>query len=986
MAKPSTEVDLTGFGYERLQHVGKGQYASAALVKETTTGETYVAKCISLAALNDHDQELANQEVSLLQTLGHPYIVAYHDSFLIEGSNTLVIVMEYCNGGDLRKVIKDKAKAEEHFPEDQIMTWFVQLCMSLQYCHSEKVLHRDLKTSNIFLTEGGVIKLGDFGISRVLEGTTEAAVTIVGTPYYMSPEVCRSEPYNWKSDIWALGCVLYELCMLKHAFESSSLLGLVYKIVSDHYEPIPSFYSPQLNELIRQLLMKSADQRPTFNQLFSNPYVKGYLARSAHSFLQTPSPPPGEPPAAAPSRPKLNASLRPRKDPPPPPAPSAGSAPPPPPPGPPPLAPQSGVLIIASRIRRRLVGQKLNWLSAFAAFDSEGSGALSMEEMRNALTSMYLGIGEAEIAMLIEALPSAPGAKISLDTFSTYLRDVPPEVLQYEAWARQTLASAGRTVRELLASKDSQRQGTLAPDVFKAALKELAPALTDPQLDLLVLLADKNALGDVDYAEFISVFGPPPPPAPVPAAAPAGPAAPPGMPPVNFGVSGASPISPARPGPSGPPSAPSGGSPAPAAAPLDLAMTLTLGDVNAMTFFSCASANLLGNATVPRVSLSPEGCAIIFARICRRLGAVGLSITDALALFTSPGDDLTADQWLEVASVLPLGTSRAEMQQLFSKVDTAEAGRVPVAEMERLIGSASASHCTTAPKWIDAAMRRGLGGRIRDELAKLGGVNGATLARESDFKRVVMSTERYLTSDQLSSLVLLADKNSLGLIDYQDFAERFSGAAPAPLQVPGGALPATASAWSAAASDAVPSPEEIQAVGSRTAAAMERQGFSPERLPALLALWAGALPSDVAAKLLASLPLGLSHQEASGLMQALGGNVSALAAHLEQLRSQGIWRSWCEWAAGNIPGPSLRAVLQRQVVEAECRTLDPSEFVRNLTDAGVKAESTPVALWLAEKTEQGDICVAEFLTNFGGAPAEEQKKKKRGLRYRFWGR
>ena len=153
----------------------------------------------------------------------------------------MVIVMEHCDGGDLYKLIKDKAKTGEYFPEDRVMTWFVQLCLALQYCHSEKVLHRDLKPSNIFITEGGsVIKLGDFGLSRAL-GTAEAAVTTVGIPYCMSPELCRSEPYNWKSDVWALGCVLYELCMLKHPFESSSLFSLVNKIVRDHYKPIPSF-------------------------------------------------------------------------------------------------------------------------------------------------------------------------------------------------------------------------------------------------------------------------------------------------------------------------------------------------------------------------------------------------------------------------------------------------------------------------------------------------------------------------------------------------------------------------------------------------------------------------------------------------------------------------------------------------------------------------------------------------------------------------
>jgi len=252
---------------------------------------------------------------------------------------------------------------------------------------------------------------------------------------------------------------------------------------------------------------------------------------------------------------------------------------------------------------------------------------------------------------------------------------------------------------------------------------------------------------------------------------------------------------------------------------------------------------------------------------------------------------------------------------------------------------------------------------------------------------VVMQTERYLTADQLSSLLLMADKNSLGLLDYQEFAERFAAPGVA-LRIPGGMLPSAAPAWSATSS-VPPSDEEFRAVGSRTAAVMERQGFSPERLPALLGLWGGAPPPEVIATLLATLPLGLSHQESSGLMQAAGGNLGTLVAHLCDHRSQGSWRSWCEWAAGNIHGPALRAVLQRQVIEAECRTLDPAEFIRTLTDAGVQGHSTAPALWLAEKTAQGDICVAEFLTNFGGtaaSAAEEQKKKKRGLRYRFWGR
>jgi Ca2+-binding EF-hand superfamily protein len=406
-------------------------------------------------------------------------------------------------------------------------------------------------------------------------------------------------------------------------------------------------------------------------------------------------------------------------------------------------------------------------------------------------------------------------------------------------------------------------------------------------------------------------------------------------------------------------------------------MTLTLNDVNAMTFFTCASRDLMG-AAAARVSLSPEGCAIILSRIRRRLEAAGLSVTDIVALFTVPGErELTAEQWQEVATSLPLGISRAEMQQLFFKVDAAETGRIQIAQLESLLNGASSALCTTAPPYISAALRRGLSARIREELQKLGGVNGATLSRESDFKRVVMQTERYLTSDQLSSLSLLTDKSPQGLIDYQEFAERFGGGVPG-MGVPGGKLPSSVSAWSA--TQAPTSDDEIRAVGSRTAVVMERQGLTIERLPALVLLWGGAIAANDMAKVLAILPLGLSFHEASSLVQFAGGSLPNLAAQLGNLRSQGVWSQWCQWAAQNIPGPSLQAVLKQQVVEAECRTLDPQEFVRNLTDAGVKASDTGLALWLTEKTAQGDVCVAEFLACFGGSGSgSEQKKKKRGL-------
>jgi len=127
-------------------------------------------------------------EASILKTLDHPNIVGYKESFL--GNNSLTIIMEYCEVGDLAYHIKRKQQKGEQFSEAEIFNWFIQICMALQYVHKRKIIHRDIKTQNVFLTGSKTIKVGDFGISKVLDSTTQAALTVVGTPYYMAPESC----------------------------------------------------------------------------------------------------------------------------------------------------------------------------------------------------------------------------------------------------------------------------------------------------------------------------------------------------------------------------------------------------------------------------------------------------------------------------------------------------------------------------------------------------------------------------------------------------------------------------------------------------------------------------------------------------------------------------------------------------------------------------------------------------------------------------
>lgn len=134
-------------------------------------------------------------------------------------------------------------------------------------------MHRDVKASNVYL-KSGVLKLGDFGIAKVLEHTEDAANTIVGTPYYMSPEVCKNMPYTRKSDVWALGCLLYELCMMRHAFTADNLLGLVYKIIRDKPDPIPNHYSDEMGEMIRLMLSKDVEVRPDIQELLNMRFVR----------------------------------------------------------------------------------------------------------------------------------------------------------------------------------------------------------------------------------------------------------------------------------------------------------------------------------------------------------------------------------------------------------------------------------------------------------------------------------------------------------------------------------------------------------------------------------------------------------------------------------------------------------------------------------------------------------------------------------------
>jgi len=152
------------------------------------------------------------------------------------------------------------------------------IAMALQYMHERHILHRDLKTQNIFLTKSKIIKVGDLGIARVLDNHSDMATTLIGTPYYMSPELFSNKPYNHKSDVWALGCCVYEMATLKHAFNAKDMNSLVYKILRGKMPLMPKCYSSELVSLIRAMLNSLPEKRPSVNRILRDAYIKKNIA------------------------------------------------------------------------------------------------------------------------------------------------------------------------------------------------------------------------------------------------------------------------------------------------------------------------------------------------------------------------------------------------------------------------------------------------------------------------------------------------------------------------------------------------------------------------------------------------------------------------------------------------------------------------------------------------------------------------------------
>ncbi|KAK2190241.1 hypothetical protein NP493_85g02041 [Ridgeia piscesae] len=259
--------------YHKVSVIGSGTFGKVWLVVNREMARPYVIKEIAVTGLTTKLREQTLTEVEALSRCKHLNIIRYRDAFVHDGA--LHIVMEYAEGGDLHGRIKDQNGIQ--FNEDVILDWFVQISFALRYIHGLKILHRDLKSQNIFLTNNRLLKVGDFGIARILQGSNDHALTSIGTPYYFSPEICQQLPYDYKSDMWAAGCVLYELCCLRYPFDAADLGALVVAIMRGRYDEIPSNYGQLLRDLIAVLLRKEPERRPTAEQILCIPMMQSHV-------------------------------------------------------------------------------------------------------------------------------------------------------------------------------------------------------------------------------------------------------------------------------------------------------------------------------------------------------------------------------------------------------------------------------------------------------------------------------------------------------------------------------------------------------------------------------------------------------------------------------------------------------------------------------------------------------------------------------------
>ena len=258
--------------FKIIDKIGEGAYSTVYTVKRIEDGNLYALKKVKIQSLSEKEKQNALNEVRILASVNSPFVISYKESFIDETDKTLCIIMEYADEGDLFQKITLYKKLHTSFEENDVWKIFIQITKGLHDLHEYNILHRDLKSANVFLFRDGTAKLGDLNVSKI--SFRGLGCTQTGTPYYASPEVWKDNPYNLKSDIWSLGCLCYELLMLKTPFRAESMEALYRKVMKGKYPEINKKYSKKFDYVISYMLQLKPENRPNTKQILNIPEIQ----------------------------------------------------------------------------------------------------------------------------------------------------------------------------------------------------------------------------------------------------------------------------------------------------------------------------------------------------------------------------------------------------------------------------------------------------------------------------------------------------------------------------------------------------------------------------------------------------------------------------------------------------------------------------------------------------------------------------------------
>ena len=261
--------------FEIIDKLGDGAYSVVYKVKRKQDNNIYALKKVKLKGLSEKEKQNALNEVRILASVKSNFVISYKEAFIDEEESSLCLVMEYADKGDLYQKITQFKKMGCLIEEIDVWRIFIQMTKGLKALHDLKILHRDLKSANIFLFSDGSAKIGDLNVSKVV--CKGLGYTQTGTPYYASPEVWKDQPYDSKSDIWSLGCVTFEMLALRPPFRAENMEKLYNKVIRGQYGKISERYSDDIKEIIKFMLKVNPKERPSCAQILSHELVKKRL-------------------------------------------------------------------------------------------------------------------------------------------------------------------------------------------------------------------------------------------------------------------------------------------------------------------------------------------------------------------------------------------------------------------------------------------------------------------------------------------------------------------------------------------------------------------------------------------------------------------------------------------------------------------------------------------------------------------------------------